>query len=261
MKKRLLFILLLFMALSVVSCQSGRKKEAKYKKYTSPDNSYVVSVPEQIPANYCIADFMSFVKDDNFIIIQHVPVDYLNDDITKINEKRGKFSFSQIEVSDTSILYQASKGLITAYNYYLIKKLPTANYMISISSMTESRNGIKNMGSRIYASLKPYQVEEVETKEQDVSLKADKSYTTSNYSIKYPKEWKVIENIDEETDACIVSETGKTGMIIMRFKTEFSLAEGNANGNENMRQAGARILEEKLITFKGVKCYRAYFPF
>ena len=93
------------MALGMVSCQSKQKKEIVYKEYTSSDNSYIVSVPEHIPANKCLADFMSFVEDDLFIIIQRVPVDYLSNDVTKINDENGKLSFSQIEASDSSILY------------------------------------------------------------------------------------------------------------------------------------------------------------
>lgn len=256
MKQGLLFILVLIV-LVMTSCQSGQKKEITYKEYRSPDNSYVVSVPEQIPANKCVADFMSFVKDDNFIIIQRVPVDYLSNEVTKIDKESGKFSFSQIAVSDTSILYQASKGLITAYKYYLIKKLPTANYMISVSSITGSKTRITEMGNRICASLKPYKMIDDETRNDNVSLKADKTYSNQYYSIKYPKECMVVENIDEETDVYIVSETDGLVLMIMRFETDTSLAEGNAIGNENIRQAGARILDEKLITFNGVSCYRA----
>ena len=256
MKQGTLFILLLI-SLSMLSCQSGQEKGIKYKEYASSDSSYIVSVPEQIPAKKCVADFMSFVKDDIFIIIQRVSVDYLSDDITKINEESGKFSFSQIEVSDTSILYQASKGFITAYRYYLIKKMPTANYMISVSSLNESRTGIKEMGHRIYESLKPFHSKDVDTKNKSVLLKADKTFSNQYYSIKYPKKCMVIESIDEETDAYIVSEKDGFALMIMRFETDIPLAEGNALGNENIQQAGARILEEKLITLNGVKCYRA----
>lgn len=83
--------ILLLIVLGLISCHSGQKKEIVYKEYTSPDKSYVVSIPERIPANKCVADFMSFVKDDNFIIIQRVPFDYLSNDVTKIDEKSGKF--------------------------------------------------------------------------------------------------------------------------------------------------------------------------
>ena len=255
MKQGLLSILLLIV-LGMMSCQSGQKKEITYKEYASPDNSYVVSVPEQIPANKCVADFMSFVKEDNFIIIQRVPVDYLSNDVTKINEESGKFSFSQIEVSDTSILYQASKGLITAYKYYLIKKLPTANYMISVSSMTGSRTGIKEMGNRIYASLKPFQSKEVKTKNENILLKADRTYSNSYYTIKYPKEWRVIENINEMTDAYFGSQQEDFGFTIVRFETDYSLSEAHTEANENTRQLGFSIINDNQITLAGVKCYK-----
>lgn len=248
--------ILLLIVLGMMSCQSGQKKEIVYKEYTSPDKSYVVSIPERIPANKCVADFMSFVKDDNFIIIQRVPFDYLSNDVTKIDEKSGKFSFSQIEVSDTSILYQASKGLITAYKYYLIKKLPTANYMISVSSITGSKIGIKEMGSSIYASLKPFQSGDVETRNVNVSLKADKTYSNHYYSIKYPKEWKAIENIDEMTDVYIGSQQQDFGFTVVRIETDYSLSEAHAEANENIRQLGFSIINDYQVTLAGVKCYK-----
>ncbi len=248
--------LLLLIALVIVACNSGQKNEVRYKEYTSPDKSYVVSVPDYIPANKCFADLMSFVKDDNFIIIQRISAEHLSDDVTNIINESGKFSFSQIEVSDTTIMYQASKGLIMAYKYYLIKKLPEANYMISVSSFTKSKNEIKEMGNKIYASLKPFQQADVETKDQNVSLKADKSYATSYYTIKYPKHWQVQEHIDEMTEVYIGYQPENFGFTIVRFETDYSLAEVNAEGNKNVRQAGFRILEEKQMKVDGVKCYK-----
>ena len=239
------------MALGIMLCQSCQKKETKYKEYTSPDKSYVVSIPEQFPAYKCVADFMSFAKEDNSIVIQCVPVDNLNNDVTKINENSGKFSFTQIEVSDTSILYQSSQGLLTAYKYYLIKKLPIANYMICVCSLTESKSEIKEMGSRIYTSLKPFIPKDTENTLQ----KADKSYTTKYYSIKYPKEWRVLENIDKMTDAYIGSKQEDFGFTIIRFETDYSLSKAHIETNENIKQAGFRIISDKQITIAGRKCY------
>lgn len=257
MKKESLFTLI-FLAFGLMSCQQGRNNKVQYKEYTSPDNTYVVSVPEKVPqTQYCIGNYMSFAdKDEGIIIsIQFTSSNYLSDEVTKISNE--KYSYSQIETSDTSALYQFSQGMITAYKYFLIKRCPDANYLISVSLLNGSKMGVKEMGSKIYASLKPCRAKETETKEQKTMLKADMVYSTSYYSIKYPKEWIVVENIDEETDAYIASETEGIGIIIMRFETDTPLAEGNTSGNESIRQAGARILEEKLITFKGVKCYRA----
>lgn len=252
MKKRILYTFSISV-LAVLSCQKEHNREIQYKEYTSPDKSYVVSVPEQIPTNKCIGDFMSFVKDDYFIIIQRVSADYLSDGITKINNESGKFTYSQIEVSDTSILYQATKGLLTAYKYYLLKKLPTANYMISVSLIKGSKSGIKDMGSRIYNSLKPYQVAE---NKAEVIQDEYSTYSTSYYSIKYPKGWKIIENYNEMTDAYIGSQQEEIGFSIVRFETDYSLSEAHTEGVENKRQAGFRVLEDKQINLSGVKCYR-----
>ncbi len=256
MKKESLFTLI-FLAFGLMSCQQGRNNKVQYKEYTSPDNTYVVSVPEKVPqTQYCIGNYMSFAdKDEGIIIsIQFTSSNYLSDEVTKISNE--KYSYSQIETSDTSALYQFSQGMITAYKYFLIKRCPDANYLISVSLLKGSKMGVKEMGSKIYASLKPCRVKETENKEQKTLLKADKVYSTSYYSIKYPKEWKIVENINEMTDAYIGSQLEDFGFTIVRFETDYSISEAHTEGNENVIQAGFRILNDKQITLAGVKCYK-----
>ena len=84
-------------------------------------------------------------------------------------------------------------------------------------------------------------------------------YSNNYYSIKYPKGWNVIEQLNEMTDVYIGSETENFGFTIVRFKTDYTLSEINADGNENIRQAGFRIKEEKTINLRGLKCYRAIY--
>ena len=107
------------------------------------------------------------------------------------------------------------------------------------------------MGSRIYTSLKPFIPKDTENTLQ----KADKSYTTKYYSIKYPKEWRVLENIDKMTDAYIGSKQEDFGFTIIRFETDYSLSKAHIETNENIKQAGFRIISDKQITIAGRKCY------
>ena len=256
--KKVFLPYIIVIVLCVVSCHQGRKNEVQYKEYISPDNSYVVSVPERVPqTQYCIGNYMSFAdKDEGIIIsIQYTPLNYLCDEVTKISKE--KYSYSQIEISDTSALYQFSQGLLTAYKYFLIRRFPETNYLISISLLKGSMNGVKEMGDKIYASLKPCRAKEAEAKDQNTLLKADKAYSNSYYTIKYPKEWKAVENINEMTDAYIGSQEEDFGFTIVRFKTDYSISEAHTEGNENVRQAGFRILNDKQITLAGVKCYES----
>ena len=255
MKK--LFFTLIFVALGLMSCQQDRKNKVQYKEYTSPDNTYIVSVPKKVPqTQYCIGNYMSFANKNEGVIIsiQYTPSNYLSDEVTKISKE--KYSYSQIETSDTSALYQFSQGLVTAYKYFLIKRFPDANYLISVSLLKGSKMGAKEMGSKIYASLKPCRAKKNETKEQKKMLYADKVFSTSYYTIKYPKEWNVVENINEMTDAYISSQEEDFGFTIVRFETDYSVSEAHTEGKENIRQAGFRIINDRQITLAGVKCYK-----
>lgn len=59
------------------------------------------------------------------------------------------------------------------------------------------------------------------------------------------------------TDVYIGSGTESFGFTVVRFETDYTLSEINAEGNESIRQAGFRIKGEELITLMGLKCYRA----
>ena len=52
------------------------------------------------------------------------------------------------------------------------------------------------------------------------------------------------------------SQTDNFGFTVVRFETDYSLSEINAEENENLRQAGFRILENKQGEIKGEKCYK-----
>lgn len=82
-------------------------------------------------------------------------------------------------------------------------------------------------------------------------------YTTNFYSIKYPNGWQVVERFNEMTDVYFGDLTDDFGFTIVRFETDLSLAELNAEGNANLRLGGIKVVEDKLIEVDGVKCYRA----
>ena len=69
--------------------------------------------------------------------------------------------------------------------------------------------------------------------------------------------FRYVERFNEMTDAYVGDPTDDFGFTIVRFEVDLSLAELNAEGNANLRQAGIKILEDKLIEIDGVKCYRA----
>jgi hypothetical protein len=58
------------------------------------------------------------------------------------------------------------------------------------------------------------------------------------------------------TEVHIGYQPDNFGFTIVRFETDYSLSEVNVEGNENVRQAGFRILEEKQMKVDGAKCFR-----
>lgn len=57
------------------------------------------------------------------------------------------------------------------------------------------------------------------------------------------------------TDVYIGSETENFGFTIVRFETDYTLSEINAEGKENIKQAGFMVIEDNLITLCDVDCY------
>lgn len=59
------------------------------------------------------------------------------------------------------------------------------------------------------------------------------------------------------TEVYIGHQPENFGFTIVRFITDSTLSEVIAEGNENLRQGGFRILKEKQMTVDRMKCYRA----
>ena len=147
----------------------------------------------------------------------------------------------------------------SAYDLYMLKRLEGRNYLIKVSSDVFGQSEVVEIIKHIYSSIKPIKIERNETTgvmakyTQAVSL--CKTYSTKFYSIKYPKQWLVQEHLDEMTEVYIGSKADNFGFTIVRFETDYSLSEINAEGNKNAHQAGFRILENKQWEINGEKCY------
>ena len=147
----------------------------------------------------------------------------------------------------------------SAYDLYMLKRIEGNNYLIKVSSDVLGQSEMTEMIKHIYKSMQPDRAEKtgitsVSEKEQIISL--EKTYSTGLYSIKYPKSWQKQEHLDEMTEVFIGYQPDNFGFTIVRFETDYSLDDVNTEGNDNVRQAGFRILDEKLIQVDGVNCYR-----
>lgn len=149
----------------------------------------------------------------------------------------------------------------SAYDLYMLKRLDGSNYLVKVSSDVIGQSEMIDMIKHIYLSMKSKDAEvenvAVVASEDEETFLLEKTYSTPFYSIKYPKQWQVQEHLDEMTEVYIGYQPDNFGFTIVRFETDYTLSEVNAEGNENVRQAGIRILEEKQMKVDGAKCYRA----
>lgn len=236
----------------------GQKQETTYKAYTSPNGSYSVEVPSYAVKSRSAADFMSFENNEYHltISIRNAGNDRISEDIEKRHTADNNFTYTPLQSSDSTSFYKITKGnnMWSAYDLYMLKQIEGNRYIIHVSSDIIEKNELIDIAKYVHSSMKQYnKTEKYTTAETPLPL----LYSNKYYSIKYPKGWKKIEHLDEMTEVYIGSETNNFGFTIVRFETNYNLSEINKDGNENIKQAGFKIAEDKVITLCGQKCYRA----
>ena len=262
MNKKLLIGFITF-TLFIFSC--GQSKETTYKRYTSLDKSYSIEVPAYTEQGECVADFMSFADNSpNLTIsIERINGSNINDYVNKKGTTANGFKYSLFQESDTTSFYKITRGnnMWIAYELYMLKKFADRNYLIKVCSDHFTQSKIIEMAKHIHSSMT------LATPQEDVPATETKSpqhtlydvYSHTYYSIKYPKDWEVMERVNGMTDAYIFSKEEDFGFTIVRFETDYSLSEIITEGNSNLKQAGFNVTEDKLITLCGVKCYRSIY--
>lgn len=260
--KALLLTGLIVCSLLFFSC--GQKKETSYNRVSSVDKTYSVEVPSNTVQGNSIGDLMIFENTNTHLIIsiQHIDKASLAEYIRNKDFSKNSFSYNLFQSSDTTYFYKITRGnnMWSAYELYMLKRLEGKNYLITVSSDVIGQAEMINMIKHIYSSIKLKDAEEnnvaVVASEDVETFPLEKTYSTQFYSIKYPKQWQVQEHLDEMTEVYIGYQPDNFGFTIVRFETDYSLSEVNAEGNENLRQEGFRIIEEKQMKVDGVKCYR-----
>lgn len=257
------FIGLVISTMMFVSCE--QKKEVTYSIYSSIDNTYSVDIPSNTTRGKCAGDFMSFENADSHLIITIHPINEgsIEEYIRNMDITNSTFSYNLFQYSDTTSFYKITRGnnMWSAYDLYMLKCLDGKNYLFKVSSDVLGKSEMIEMIKHIYTSMKLNGMEEdadaATATEEAGTVSLEKTYSTRYYSVKYPKGWKITEHLDEMTEAYIGYQPENFGFTIVRFETDYTLSEVNAEGKENVRQAGFRILEEKQMTVDKSKCYRA----
>lgn len=257
------FIGLVISSMMFVSC--GQKKEVTYSIYSSVDNTYSVEVPSNVTQRICVSDLMSFENANSHLIItiHHINEGSIEEYICNKDVTNNTFSYDLFQSSDTTSFYKITRGnnMWSAYDLYMLKCLDGKNYLFKVSSDVLGLSEMIEMIKHIYTSMKLNGMEKdadaTAATEETGTVSLEKTYSTRFYSVKYPKGWKITEHLDEMTEVYIGYQPENFGFTIVRFATDYTLSEVNAEGNENVRQAGFRILEEKQMTVDRMKCYKA----
>lgn len=253
---------LIVSSLLFLSC--GQKREVTYNKLSSVDKSYTVEIPSDVVQYECIGNFMSFENANSHLIIyiQHINEGSIEEYVRNKNITNNTFSYNLFQSSDTTLFYKITKGnnMWSAYDLYMLKRLDGNNYLIKVNSDVLGQSKMIEMIKHIYTSMKLNGLEEANatsSSEKEKAVPLEKTYSTELYSIKYPQRWQEQEHLDEITEVYIGYKPDNFGFTIVRFETDYSLTEVNAETNNNARQSGfIKILDEQPMEVDGVKCYR-----
>lgn len=250
--------------LSLLFFSCGQKHEITYNKYSCVDKSYSVEIPSNAVRGKCVADLMTFedAKSHLIILIQHINEGSIEEYVQNKDITNNTFSYNLFQSSDTTHFYKITKGnnMWSAYDLYMLKRMEGNYYLVKVFSDVLVQSEMIEMIKHIYASMQPFRIEESDItseSEEKQMVSLEKTYSTGFYSIKYPKGWQKQELLDEMTEVYIGYQPDNFGFTIIRFETDYSLDDVNAEGNDNVRQAGFRVLDEKQMKVDGVKCYRA----
>lgn len=258
-----LFITISISIVLLISC--GEKQEWTYKNYTSVDNVYSVDIPSDAAQDRCNSNMMSFEEQQShlLILIQRISESSIEEYINNKDITNNSFNYDLFDSSDTTSFYKITRGnnMWSSYDLFMLKKIDGSNYLIEINSPVLGQSEMIDMIKHIYSSMKRKDTEKKETTAVDKEGKQDnpleRTYSTKFYSIKYPKHWKIQKQLDEMTEVYIGYQPDNFGFTIVRFETDYSLSDVIAEANENARQAGFRIIDEKQTKVAGAKCYRA----
>lgn len=268
--KKIYYLFLTFVLCAIaVSCTDSKIIDVKYKKQISSNKLYEVDIPVGYEQKGCDGYFMAFTNDrtNTFLVI-----DILNESLLKFaeNQQNGanaKFSYQLISSSDSTRFFRVTNGsnvMWSAYEFYISKELDGNEYVVKLSSDNLSKDYLKSIIYHIQNSLSTHTSNTVK-KEGDsknsTKIKPFALRSTDYYSIEYPKEWVVLTDINEMTEAYIGSENKMLGLTISFFDTNSTLSELSEEQNSNIVELGATKLDDEYITINNELCYKCVYEF
>lgn len=257
-------LILFSLALLLVSC-SGNEKEIQYKRHLSANKAYEVEVPSDFVMKTSMDSWMDFAQDktNSLLFIKALkPTESLYGFAEDYhNNSADKFDYTIYEETDTSVFYRVTKGvsMFSSYCLFMSKRLDDTDYVIYLTSPTISKEVLEETIRHIQKSLVAHS-KEIEVIDESKSKKGKTEKfslrSTNFYSIEYPKEWKVMTNINEMTDAYIGSENDMLGLTIIFFDTDYSLDEIKQESHSGLQEMGGKIVSCNETSINGQPCYK-----
>ena len=265
--KHRITLLLTTIVVFLYSCND--EIEIQYKTHMSHNKAYEVEMPIDFAESKSIGDLLAFTqeKSHSFIIIQLLKDSESLSHFAENNNSGKGFDYSLIQQTDTSRYYKVTRGttMWCAYQLYMTKKLDKNQYVIYVSSDMLGKDRLIAIIEHVQRSLSGNsQKTEIIEGQKDGSGESMDTFVTRNtnyYSIDYPKQWSIVTNPDQMTDVYLGDPEGKIGCTILFFDTDYSLSELNAEGNANMKNAGATITSSTKISINGQSCYKTIFEY
>lgn len=248
--------LTLFGILWCVAC-TKHNNTIPYKSFTSDDKSYTVEVPSYVSIYKTLKDFASFQKEENHLMITIQELKGIDMQSYMDDSNKGNYNYSIYASNDSSVFYKVTRGtgMWSAYTLYAKKKINEKSYIINVSSDRLGQSAIEDIISHIQMTMKSNDVmNESSNKVSDKISTQFKTYHNKYFSVEYPSEWSVRNNIDAMTDVYIGNNL--FGFTIVRFETDYSLDEIMNESRIEGERAGISVGKDEPTKVSGKRAYR-----
>jgi len=239
-----------FAALLIICAACNNNKAIEYK--TIDYNGLEMKIPTLLSLVRQDKELFRAESSNNQTLLIRPSLGETFDDFVASVPLNSKYNESYIEQNDTCVIVKSAKRLYVGYTIYMSKKIDDQCYFIMYIGTPGTSSDI-NMVKHIYNSihLRTFQQINGEVSNADDFL----NYTNALFSIKYPLEWKTIENPNAMSDVYIGDK--KVGLMIIHFSSDLSLKEVNSEATNEARKNGIEITNDKLITIAKMKCYKS----
>lgn len=258
--KQIYFILLSLLVILMTSC---KEKAISYKEFSAHDKSYTVQIPSDFSPYYAIGNALVFTRESSPNDYAIISIKQTNDGLYSFEKSLNsdnKFKYSVYKRTDNAIFAQCVKGLFSAVDIGMVKTINEKQYVIKLSiqaSRSLSEKIIEHIYNSMVEGIPSEIIENNNTSDSGIvlnKLSDTNKYTNPYFSISYPKDWEIVTQPDEMSDVYIGAKDGSLGFAVVRFDTEYSLAEIVSEANSNSDIYGMSVTSCDNMELNGFVC-------